>query len=173
MHRMQEIVCMHAAMDPNGKYSSMLTVLKPKFASSSNYPLPNYSLVHLSAPRSTILKLYDSKRLKICKILSLGQVPSWWLCLNGSIYCQYSWSIANMPWMRRWSQLFSWWNNLQLCRNWCYLGWKSSMIWCGQNYYGQNLLWRVALGFSLNRNQAHSQDAFHADYIGKHQSQSF
>ena len=29
--------------------------------------------------------------------------------------------------------------------------------WCWWNYYGPNLLWRVALGFSLCRNQAHSQ----------------
>ena len=114
-------------------------------------------LVHSTMPRNIILKFYNNMPLKERRYFGFQQVTSRWLCFNGSICYQYSWLIANRLWTRRWSWSFPWWNNFQWCSNWCYLGWKSNLSWWWWNYYGQNLLWRVALRFSLCKNQAHSQ----------------
>ena len=38
----------HTAKEPNGRYSLMPTVIKPNFASTSNYPVPKYTICELT-----------------------------------------------------------------------------------------------------------------------------
>ena len=58
----------HTAKEPNANYSLILTVIKPKFASTSNCPVPKVHLVNSPVPRNVILKLNNNKPLKKKKV---------------------------------------------------------------------------------------------------------
>ena len=92
-------------------------------------------LLNLPMCRNVICKLCDIMRKG--KFFILGQVSSWWLCLNWSIWSQHSWKIAYRLWSKRRYQSVSWWN----CPQW----------YINKNYECIQWMWSVVLPMDYNQ----------------------
>ena len=73
MHHIEKLMHIHTARESNRKHSLVLTVVTPKFASTSNCPVPKYTYCELTLAKKHSHQVYDSKPQTNAKQVTLSQ----------------------------------------------------------------------------------------------------
>ena len=77
MHWIQELMHVHTSKEPNRKHSLMPTVIKPKFASTSNCPVQKCMSFELAHAKKHNPQVVCQQAIKEKEDFFLGQIPSW------------------------------------------------------------------------------------------------